>query len=215
MDLVKLDLKIFAAEGSAIEPGELIPVFHRWIQTSALDDLLIDVADYRHVHEGPAVILLGHDAHYVWDLGEGRPGLLCSRRRETHLSRSGIATLGERLHSLLRDALVAAAKLEAEPRLRGRLRFRTDEILLTANDRLRAPNDEASAALLRPALVGAIEQIYGSGAEVAVSATDRRGRLAFTARDLPHRDLHAVLTEHVAAMTPPDDERRLAAGDRA
>jgi hypothetical protein len=59
-----------------------IPVFHHWIQAQRLDDVLIDVADYRHVPHGPGVLLIGHDAQYAMDQSEGRLGLLYSRRRE-------------------------------------------------------------------------------------------------------------------------------------
>ena len=55
-------------------------MFHDWIQNQRLDELLIDVVDYRHVHDGPGVILIAHDAHYAFDTSEGRLGLLYSRR---------------------------------------------------------------------------------------------------------------------------------------
>ena len=42
----------FPSAGS-IDLTQAIPVFHRWIQEQALPGLLIDVADYRHVPEGP------------------------------------------------------------------------------------------------------------------------------------------------------------------
>lgn len=166
-DAVKLDLKVFAAEGSVVEPDELIPVFHRWIQTRHLDDLLIDVADYSHVPEGAGVVLVAHDAHYGFDLGEGRPGLLYSRRRETHPSLRGLSGLDERLASVFRSALIACRKLETESSLAGRLRFRGDELLLRVNDRLRAPNTEGAAAVLRPGIESLLGRLYpGTGFEI-------------------------------------------------
>ena len=54
---------------SGVELEEFIPVFHDWIQTQQLAELLIDVADYRHVPHGPGVVLVAHDAHYAMDLG--------------------------------------------------------------------------------------------------------------------------------------------------
>lgn len=159
-ETTKLDLKVFAAEGSSVEPDEMIPVFHRWIQTRYLDDLLIDVADYCHVPEGPGVILVGHDAQYAFDLGDGRPGLLYSRRRETHASLEGPETLEDRLASVFRSALAACRKLESESALAGRLRFRGDEMVLRVNDRLRAPNTDAAAETLRPALEALLRRLY-------------------------------------------------------
>ncbi len=86
MDTVKYELKLFLDDASGVELEEFIPVFHDWIQTQQLAELLIDVADYRHVPQGPGIALIAHDAHYVMDLTDARLGLLYSRRRETHPS---------------------------------------------------------------------------------------------------------------------------------
>ena len=40
-----------------LEP--LIPIFHGWIQDQVSEELLLDVADYRHVPAGPGVMLIG------------------------------------------------------------------------------------------------------------------------------------------------------------
>lgn len=157
---VKIDLKLFATDESSVEAEELIPVFHRWIQEGSVDDLLIDVADYSHVPEGPGVILVAHDAQYHLDLGEGRPGLLYSRRRETHASVQGLDSLEERLASVFRAAFTVGRKLESESSLAGRLRFRGDELLLRINDRLRAPNTDATEAAVRPGVEALLERLY-------------------------------------------------------
>ena len=61
--------------------------------------------DYRHVHDGPDVMLTAHDAHYAMDMADGRMGLLYSRRRETHPARNAIQSVTERLQSVLQCAL--------------------------------------------------------------------------------------------------------------
>lgn len=159
-EVTRFDLKVFAAEETSVEADEMIPVFHRWIQTGHLDDLLIDVADYCHVPEGPGVILVAHDAQYAFDEGDGRPGLLYSRRRESHESLQGLETFEDRLASVFRSALAACRKLESESSLAGRLRFRGDEMVLRINDRLRAPNTDAAADALRPALEALLARLY-------------------------------------------------------
>ena len=55
-------------------------VFQGWIQRKALDGQLIDVADYRHVFEGPSVVLIGHDGDYTIEKRDGRLGLLFTRK---------------------------------------------------------------------------------------------------------------------------------------
>jgi hypothetical protein len=144
MDTVKYELKIFLDDPSGVELEEFIPVFHEWIQTQQLAELLIDVADYRHVPDGPGVVLVAHDAHYAMDLAEGRLGLLYSRRRETHPSRCAIQGVVDRLRSVWHCALTACQCLAAHPELHGRLQFRGDELLLRCNDRLQAPNTPAA-----------------------------------------------------------------------
>lgn len=157
-DLVKLDLKVLASRESAAAPEEFIPVFHRWITERVLPELLIDVADYSHVHEGPGVLLVGHDAIYAYDESRGEPGLLYSRRRETAPETAGIRTLDERLESLLLCAFRACDQIEAEPQLDGRVAFDRHRIELRVNDRLVPRDDEAALALgyaLRRALAEA------------------------------------------------------------
>ena len=75
MDTVKYELKFFLDDTAGVEMEEFIPVFHDWIQTQQLAELLIDVADYRHVPHGPGVVLIAHDAHYAMDLADDRLGL--------------------------------------------------------------------------------------------------------------------------------------------
>jgi hypothetical protein len=144
MDTVKYELKLFLDDASGVELEEFIPVFHDWIQTQQLAELLIDVADYRHVPQGPGIVLIAHDGHYAMDLTDARLGLLYSRRRETHPSRCAIQSVEDRLRSVWHCALTACQRLEAHPVLHGRLQFRGNELLLRCNDRLRAPNTTAA-----------------------------------------------------------------------
>jgi hypothetical protein len=133
-DAVKIDLKVLATTRSGLQLERAIPVFHRWIQERSLDELMVDVADYTHVPEGPGVVLVCHDAIYSLDQGGGALGLLYSRRRETHASLGPIASLDDRLASVFRRALVACGKLERERDLTG-LTFPADRFELAINDR--------------------------------------------------------------------------------
>ena len=181
MDSVKVDLKLFLQEASRVDSEEFIPVFHNWIQDQRLDELLIDVVDYRHVHDGPGVILIAHDAHYAIDTSEGRLGLLYSRRRETHPTRSAIQGGTERLHSVVQCALQAGLALETEPSLRGRLKFRGDEFLLRINDRLVSPSLEAVDDL-KAQIQPVLSSLYPHG-PVEVEGNGRAdSRLAITIR---------------------------------
>ncbi|MBW2212567.1 MAG: hypothetical protein JRG67_16300 [Deltaproteobacteria bacterium] len=81
MQATKFQVKLYTRAGD-IELEKLIPVFHEWIRTKKIsDELLIDVADYAHVPQGPGVVLIGHQSDYYLDVADNRPGLLYSRKR--------------------------------------------------------------------------------------------------------------------------------------
>ena len=181
-DLVKLDLKVLAREPAGADPEEFIPVFHRWITEKALPELLIDVADYSHVHEGPGVLLVGHDAIYAYDLSRGEPGLLYSRRRETSSELEGIDALDSRIESLLKCAFRACDLIEAEPQLEGRVTFDRHRLELSVNDRL-FPSDEQTALTLANAFQRALAEagVLDGDAPVEVKRIgESRERLTFS-----------------------------------
>jgi hypothetical protein len=161
MNAHKLQLKIYAtpASAAAVEPEAVIPVFHRWLKEHLLPELTIDVANYGHVPEGPGVVLIGHGSDYFMDLGEGRLGLLGNRKR------SGPAE-GERLGDLARRTLHAATLLEKEAALGGKLTFATNELLFRINDRLAAPNTEATFASLKGELEALGKQLFAGAFEL-------------------------------------------------
>jgi hypothetical protein len=159
MDPHKLQLKIYATPASAkdFEAESVIPVFHRWIKDHALPELTIDVANYGHVPEGPGIVLIGHGSDYFLDEGEGRLGLLHNRKR------SGFAP-GERLSDLARRTLHAAALLEKD--LPGKLAFATNELLFRVNDRLAAPNTDATFAAYKGELEALGKQLFAAPFEL-------------------------------------------------
>ena len=59
MELQHINVKIYVEGDLPVDPAEFITVFHQWVKDKVLDELLIDVADYRHVPAGPGVLLVG------------------------------------------------------------------------------------------------------------------------------------------------------------
>ena len=161
MDAHKLQLKIYLTPESAraVDFEAVIPVFHRWIKQRLLPELTIDVANYGHVPQGPGVVLIGHGADYFIDEGEGRPGLLHNRKR------AGLPP-GERLSDLARRTLHAASLLERDLALTGKIKFATNELLFRVNDRLAAPNSDATFAALKPELDALARTIFGGPCEL-------------------------------------------------
>jgi hypothetical protein len=141
-----INLKIFIKDPQAVDLNDAIPVFHQWIREGACPEMLIDVADYRHVVGGPGVLLIGHEANYSFDNRENRLGLLYNRK-------AGLdGTFRERLNQAYWSALRACERLEQETAFRGNLKFDQNSIEVFVNDRLLAPNTDETWETLRPEL---------------------------------------------------------------
>lgn len=176
MDLHRFGIKCFFRDGATIPLPEFIPVLHRWIQTRALENLLIDVADYGHVHAGPGILLVAHEGNYGIDETGGRRGLVYYRKRPLD---GEIAT---RLQNVCKKLLEACARLEQEPELQGRVQFLGNELQIFANDRLTAPNTEETLATLSPAIGELLAALY-LGAEHGLSREqDPKERFAVSAK---------------------------------
>lgn len=139
-----INIKIFVADGAAVELDGAIPVFHRWIKDNVLPEMMIDVADYQHVPAGPGVMLIGHEANYSLDNRENRLGLLYNRKAALD------GTFESRLAQAHDAAAAACDRLESEDLYRGKLRFDRGAIELAVNDRLLAPNNDDTWNSLGP-----------------------------------------------------------------
>lgn len=139
MNLYKFGVKLFFANQQARELTEFIPVFHGWIQRQALaGHLLIDVHDYSHVHHGPGILLVAHEANLSIYEAEGRRGLVYVRKQPAALRESV-------------DATFAAAKLLDD------VKFDTGSFEVFSNDRLATP----SASEIAEATGGKVTQKPG------------------------------------------------------
>ena len=98
MDSHKIAVKIFARSAN-FTGEEFVPVFHRWIQNQVLPNhLLIDVADYDHVSNGPGAVLIANEANIALDFADGRLGLLYFRKRPVP---HGAVSFADRLRAVL------------------------------------------------------------------------------------------------------------------
>jgi hypothetical protein len=168
-----LNIKLFVApDNPNVRFADAIPVFHRWIQSRKLPELLIDVADYSHVPAGPGVLLIGHEANYALDNARNRPGLLYSRKT------SDCAAPGDSLRRSYDSALSASLRLEAEPEFKGKLKFDMGELEITLNDRILYPNTDDGWKSVEPAMTAFLDGLYGAGAYSVKRGTDPRERLS-------------------------------------
>lgn len=167
-----VNVKFFLNNGSGINEDDLIKVFHTWIQGQKLDDLLIDVADYSHVPEGPGIMLIGHNAFYSVDHAEGRPGVLFNRRTAVEGSSK------EAFVAAIETAKKICVMLKTEERLKGSVNFVTNELQIIVNDRHLAPNTDETLAELKPDIEAALKQTLGDATYSLQRATDPRARFS-------------------------------------
>lgn len=176
MELQHVNIRLFLQPLQEFDLEMLVPVFHAWIQDKVFDERLLDIADYRHVHNGPGIILIGLEGDYAVDNTGGR--LSVRYNRKAALEGSNAA----RLKQATRSALNACERLEKEPALGGKLRFDGQNVEVFVNDRLLASNTEASRSSAEPELKSFFAQLF-RGAEYSLTFDqDSRRLLSASAR---------------------------------
>lgn len=138
MQLQHVNVKLLVQDSEKANLEPLIPIFHGWIENQNGDELLIDVADYTHVPAGPGVVLIGHEGNYSVDNSGDRLGVRYNRKAVIDGPNQDCLT------QATRAALTACLRLEVEPRLDGKFRFNGQDIEIFVNDRLVAPNIDAT-----------------------------------------------------------------------
>jgi hypothetical protein len=192
MDLQHINVKLFITAPAPLRTGDYTGVFNGWIQERALGELLVDVADYGHVHHGPGLLLIGHEANYSLDETGGRLGLLYNRKAPVE------GTAQERLRQAVRQALLAAQKLATEQNFQ----FDVSQAQVILNDRHLAPNTPETFAALRPELETLFNTLYGGAAfTLTHSSLDPRERLTVDVSTTAGLDLAALLANLEAEKT--------------
>jgi len=193
MDAYRLAVKFFIEDPSKLKVEDFVPVYHRWIRNGALPDhQLIDVGDYKHVHEGPGTVLVGHEANVYADLGEGRLGLMYVRKQPLP------GSFPDRLRAVFNYALSACAMLEDETTLPIPIRFRTDEAVFRMNDRLFAPNTRQTFEMVKDDLERFLRNLYRSD-QIVLRHEPNPESLFEVKIDGPQSPPIATLRERVAA----------------
>jgi hypothetical protein len=174
----KVCVKLYAREPEGVEDAELfVPIFHEWIRDRVFDLVLFDVADYAHAPDSPGIVLVTHEAHFAMDRSDERFGLLAQRRVRF------VGSPAEGTAATLRQLLAVAAKLEAHPRVEGKVRFDATRIRFEANDRLRLPNDDEGYRAFEALVAEAMGAVFpGRAIQVSRVANDPRDRLALEVR---------------------------------
>lgn len=155
MDLQHVNVKFMVEGDLNVDPARFIEVFHQWIRDEALEELLIDVADYRHVPSGPGVMLIALEADYSMDHADNRWGLRYNRKAPLD------GTNEDRFRQALRSAANACRLLEDEFTGTDGLKFSRREFELFINDRALAPNTPETYASCKPELESFLKKWLG------------------------------------------------------
>jgi hypothetical protein len=194
MDLQHINLKFFIENGESLNLESFHGVFNKWIQKSLTDDLLVDVAEYLHVHNGPGILLIGYNANYSLDNTAGRLGLLYNRKEKV------TGTNQQKLAQAAHAALSVMQILEKE----NRVRFIGNEVQLIINDRLLTPNTAETFSELKSDL----EAFFGTlfkGSNVTLvhsSASEPRARFAVDVKSASAFDVQSLLDNISSELEP-------------
>ena len=165
MNLQHIAIKIFVDGELATDWEQFINVFHTWVAQQSMPEMMIDVADYRHVPQGPGIVMVGLQADYSLDNSDGRPGLRYVNKVEEQGSNE------DRIARAFAAASSACARLESE--IPG-LKFSRTNLQLQINDRAFAINNEETRAALGQELPGVLSQVLGSSAEIQYEDDPRK-----------------------------------------
>lgn len=183
MNIQHVNIKIYLENPENVKLADFAAVFNIWIQKQRLEELLIDVADYLHVHNGPGIMLIGHEADYSLDNRGGRLGLLYNRKEQIE------GRTEEKLAQAVRAVLTAAQILEKE----NGLKFNGSEVQIIVNDRLLMPNTSETFAALKSEFKSFFDPLY-SGAEYSLSHNDdRRERFTVNVKSESKFDIDTLL----------------------
>jgi hypothetical protein len=172
-ELHRVGVKWYARESSPLDMLNLIPVFHRWISERVLPDLMIDVAEYTHVQNGPGVLIVATEGNYGYDETGGARGMVYYSKEQ--LPEGDLAS---RLASVARKGLQACVLFQREPGIGDKAGFPGDRVEVFSNDRLLGPNTDAGWGQFEPAVKALAERLFGAGNyRVERSSPDPRERL--------------------------------------
>lgn len=190
----RLALKFNLKREPRIQPGDVAPIFQRWIQEHTVDGMLIDVIDYKHVPEGPGIILIADEGDYGYDLSDGQAGLQYVRKRALP------DNLPDALRLTFRHALNAARQLETEAP--GDLEFDYLSAKITFLDRMRYRNTPERFDELHDEISFVLSGVYGASVQLERYYDDPR--FNFALRSTASGDIHAddVVERLAKNLTP-------------
>ena len=174
MELQKFAIKLFLNMHESYSSKDFIPVFHSWIQDKVVSDhLLIDVADYSHIQDGPGMMLIAHEGNFSLDQESLQPGIMYMRKTEI------AGSFKERFNTVLSTVIKAANRL-SDININKHVDFKPNLFRFIANDRLYAENTADNQDLYKQKIQKALDGKYPGRQFEFGDVSDKNERLAFT-----------------------------------
>ena len=173
MDLQKFGIKLYLNANGSFDATDFIPVFHRWIQDKVVDDhLLIDVADYSHIPDGPGIMLVAHEGNISLDQKNHQPGIMYMRKTEMN------GNFKERFNTVLITTIQVAQRLQNN-NINKNIDFVNNSFCFIANDRRLAENTLKNQNLYQDKVQQALAEVYPASGVDCESISSNNERLAF------------------------------------
>ncbi len=152
MNIERFCIKFPATQPADFDEGSLIGVLQGWIREEKIGGTLIDVVDYRHVPDGPGIMLVTYEINYMLE-HQNFYGLYLQRKwgeveNQPHT---------EAIVNLVKSAAEFGTLLEKE----AGITLKGDEFHYIANDRLNAPNTDEAFQAVKADLEAALGKVYG------------------------------------------------------
>ncbi len=152
MNIERFCVKFPAQAPADFDEASLIGVFQAWIREEKIEGTPIDVVDYRHVPDGPGIMLMTYEINYMME-HQGGYGLYAQRRWGKDEAQP--------LPEAIADLIVSSAKFGTLLAAETGVTLKGEEFHYICNDRLNAPNTDAAFAEIKPELEAALKKLYG------------------------------------------------------
>jgi len=137
-----------------------VPLFHNWIQEDRIPNhIMVDVANYKHILDGPGIMLIAHEGHFSLDFEDNDLGLLYMRK--TPLGDN----ISETLSSIQQILDFAVELIKTDSKVCEKIEF-SEQYQLISNDRYEFPNDVESERKLLLAASGVFSDAVISVPEI-------------------------------------------------
>ena len=174
MNLQKFGVKLFFNINNSYNIKNFIPVFHSWIQDNLIaEHLLIDVADYSHMEDGPGVMLIAHEGNFSLDHENLQPGMLYMRKTIMP------GSFSDRFYAVF---LIAVNTAKLLLKNHNNLIFSTNSFRFITNDRLSAENTIENQKKYKNKIKKSLTKIFPNCKLEFDDISKHNERLAFTVK---------------------------------